>query len=273
MLFDRFICPARSVSQFWLLEDGWSCVTGLRFTNNRAEVSHVDFYLESFRILGYFRWTYDRLGSQEALQQLKAAGFEVRTIVGWNQIWFGGCFQKHEQHGCVSKFPVPLHGIRWLSSNVNPVFETSPFPRIQSTKFFPFWLHHTPMCNVPSFMRWLLGLEAASQAQKAGRVSEKPWKKWEFFESFSLISPISPFQFFQCHGCWWMLVYVGPQKEVMNWILQRCAATWATFVQDFWPDVTWLSWKFDEIWTFLVALREGPCLTECPWLWLQVFQL
>ena len=41
-------------------------------------------------------------------------------------------------------------------------------------------------------------------------------------------------------GCWSTLVH----KEV-NWILQRCAATWATFVQDFWPDVTWLSWKFE----------------------------
>lgn len=156
MLFDRFICPARSVSQFWLLEDGWSCVTGLKFTNNRAEVSHVDFYLESFRILGYFRWKYDRLGSQEALQQLKAAGFEVRTIVG-----LVGVFKN------MNNTAVSLHSLSHSMKSIDfLVFETSPFPRIQSTKFFPFWLY-PPMCpaSCGDFSAWKLQVKHRRPAE------------------------------------------------------------------------------------------------------------
>ena len=197
MLFDRFICPARSVSQFWLLEDGWSCVTGLKFTNNRAEVSHVDFYLESFRILGYFRWKYDRLGSQEALQQLKAAGFEVRTNVG-----LVGVF-KNMNNTAVSQNSLS-HSMKSIDFLV---FETSPFPRIQCTKFFPFWLH-PPMCP------------ASCGDFSAGKLQVKHRRPAEFLRSLGKSQSFSRvflwslqslhFNFFNAMdvgGCWSTLVH------------------------------------------------------------------
>ena len=159
------------------------------------------------------------------------------------------------------KFHVPLHEIHWLSSNVNPVFETSPFPRIQSTKFFRLWLHHTPMCNVPSFMRWLLGREAASQAQKAGRVSEKPRKSQSFCRVFLWSLRSLHFNFFNAMDV--CLRWSTKRSHELN--PSKTRSHIAAFVQDFWPDVTWLSWKFEPS----LLPFAPPCLMECccPWLW------
>ena len=41
MLFDRFICLTRSVSQFWLLEDGWSCVTRRIYFSSTGQMYHT----------------------------------------------------------------------------------------------------------------------------------------------------------------------------------------------------------------------------------------
>ncbi len=107
MLFDRFICLTRSVSQFWLLEDGWSCVTRRIYFSSTGQMYHT------------WTFTWKASGSRD-LSHENMTGWAVKKHCSswrrqvlrcerlWNQIWFGGCFQKHEQHGRVSKFHVPL---------------------------------------------------------------------------------------------------------------------------------------------------------------------